>query len=149
VAIDERRGPFKPTLWSGDAKPGQVIEQRWFTGVHSDVGGGVRLTGLSDISLRWVMDMANTCGLAFDEALAAATIAPDPLSYLHDSMTGMYKLTPGYRRPIGAISAATETVSAEAITRMQDPSADYRPENLLKYLSDKPAGPGQTIRPAV
>ncbi len=42
LAIDERRDPFKPTLWQlpdGDPKP-ERLRQVWFTGVHSDVGGG-------------------------------------------------------------------------------------------------------------
>ena len=40
LAIDERRTPFEPTLWMHKPKPGQTIEQVWFCGVHSDVGGG-------------------------------------------------------------------------------------------------------------
>ncbi len=41
LAIDERRGPFKPSVWEGDAKEGQSVEQAWFAGVHSDIGGGL------------------------------------------------------------------------------------------------------------
>src|ERR1043165_3827651 len=46
LAIDERRGPFKPTLWDFVPKPGQTVEQVWFAGVHSDAGGGYPETGL-------------------------------------------------------------------------------------------------------
>ncbi len=46
-AIDEHRPNFKPTMWSSVPIPipgfPQVIEQRWFVGCHTDVGG--RLPG--------------------------------------------------------------------------------------------------------
>jgi uncharacterized protein (DUF2235 family) len=38
VAIDERRGPFRPTLWEQHPEAtGQVLEQVWFVGVHMDI----------------------------------------------------------------------------------------------------------------
>ena len=44
VSIDERRAQFKPTLWTnpdGSFRPNDAqVEQVWFPGVHSDVGGG-------------------------------------------------------------------------------------------------------------
>jgi uncharacterized protein (DUF2235 family) len=59
LAIDERRRPFKPSLWTlsetakkPDAE--QVVEQVWFSGVHSNVGGGYADSGLSDITLNWM-----------------------------------------------------------------------------------------------
>ena len=35
--------------------PPQVLEQTWFSGSHSDVGGGWASHGLSDISLAWMV----------------------------------------------------------------------------------------------
>jgi uncharacterized protein (DUF2235 family) len=69
LALDERRKPFEPTLWdqADDAPATQVLEQVWFSGVHSNVGGGYRDSGLSDIALLWLMRKAGGCGLAFDE----------------------------------------------------------------------------------
>src|SRR5690606_28826285 len=66
VAIDERRAPFVATLWSGEPKEGQVIEQVWFTGVHSDVGGGYADHGLSDIAFAWMMEKVARVGLELD-----------------------------------------------------------------------------------
>lgn len=49
LAIDERRGAWKPAVWSQDSRASsQVLEQVWFPGVHMDVGGGYRQRGLSD-----------------------------------------------------------------------------------------------------
>ena len=63
LAIDERRAPFEPTLWAYRPKPGQTVEQVWFAGVHSDVGGGYPDTGLADITLEWMIDRAQGAGL--------------------------------------------------------------------------------------
>src|SRR5947209_2557398 len=70
LALDERRKPFLPTLWdqADDAPSTQVIEQIWFAGVHSDVGGGYRDAELADIALLWLIGKARSCGLALNEA---------------------------------------------------------------------------------
>ncbi len=58
VAIDEKRASFSPTLWvSADGKPardGQVVEQVWFPGAHSNVGGSYPDEGLSNIAFDWM-----------------------------------------------------------------------------------------------
>src|SRR3546814_19097292 len=43
----------------------QDIEQRWFSGVHSDIGGGYpeKESGLSKIPLIWMIDEAEKAGL--------------------------------------------------------------------------------------
>ena len=68
VAIDERRSEFVPTLWvrSPQAPDAQVMEQVWFSGVHCDVGGGYNETGLSDITLSWMMSKAASQQVSFD-----------------------------------------------------------------------------------
>jgi uncharacterized protein (DUF2235 family) len=71
VSIDERRSEFPATLWSGPPAPGQTIEQVYFTGVHCDVGGGYPESGLSDITLAWMMRKAAAHGVDFDPAVYA------------------------------------------------------------------------------
>ena len=66
LAIDERRRPFRPTLWvQQDDAENQTLEQVWFSGVHCDVGGGYRDPGLSEIPLLWMAEKARSCGLVF------------------------------------------------------------------------------------
>lgn len=71
LAVDEKRRPFKPTLWYWKALDGpgnhQTIQQVWFAGVHSNVGGSYRNTGLSDIALKWMIEMAMPLGLEFTQ----------------------------------------------------------------------------------
>lgn len=57
LAINEHRKPFAPTLWkSKNLSNDQVLEQRWFIGAHSNIGGGYEDTGLSDITLNWMLN---------------------------------------------------------------------------------------------
>jgi uncharacterized protein (DUF2235 family) len=61
LAVDEFRDEFVPTLWTGDPPTQSRIEQVWFAGAHSDVGGGYVDRGLADIPLRWMADQAIEC----------------------------------------------------------------------------------------
>lgn len=66
IAIDERRKLYKVVLWDeSDKTDNQTIEQVWFGGVHSEVGGGCNRNkcSLSDIPFAWMMDKAFECGL--------------------------------------------------------------------------------------
>jgi uncharacterized protein (DUF2235 family) len=128
LAIDERRAPFAPTLWAYKPKPGQQVEQVWFCGSHGDVGGGYSETGLSDIALEWMIGKARAAGLAIDPAaLAAYPLKPDPLGKLHNSKTGLYRLTAGIDRAIGA--EPTQSVHPSVRTRW-DADPGYRPDSL-------------------
>ena len=58
LALDEHREDFVPTLWSKlpNAPATQRLEQVWFPGAHSNVGGGYAEHGLSDVALAWMAD---------------------------------------------------------------------------------------------
>jgi uncharacterized protein (DUF2235 family) len=68
MALDERRGNFCLTR----VKPGKEgtlgdrLQEVWFRGVHSDVGGG-QCPGLSNIALCWMLRRAKEVGLPIDE----------------------------------------------------------------------------------
>jgi hypothetical protein len=53
VSIDEKRIAFQPTLFNKDKR----ITEVWFAGVHSDIGGGYWFDGLSDITLKFMLDV--------------------------------------------------------------------------------------------
>ena len=73
LAIDDERRSFHPTLWeeTADDKPEENdtseprIEQVWFPGVHSNVGGGYPKQGISLVALCWMMRKAKEAGLRF------------------------------------------------------------------------------------
>ena len=85
VSIDEKRSKFMPNLWDeSNVHEHQVIEQVWFPGVHSDVGGGYAEQGLSDIALIWMLDKAQGCGLKLRKDWRKH-LSPDPGSTIHKS----------------------------------------------------------------
>jgi hypothetical protein len=157
LAIDEHRKPFEPALWEYKPKAWQHVEQVWFCGAHSDVGGGYahdRIAGspddaprfepqLADISLDWMIEKARACGLAFDaEVLAANPLALEPRSRIHDSKTGLYNLVPEYDRVIGLATIdrkqtdqpdATQALHPSVLARW-DADPGYRPESLKRYF---------------
>jgi len=133
LAIDEHRHPFLPTLWLEKPKPNQTVEQVWFPGCHSDVGGGYAETDLSDVTLQWMLGKASAAGLQLDaEVIAARPLAPKPTGTMHNSKTGLYRLTPGDDRVIGA--GGTQSVHPSALARW-DADRSYRPKNLRAYFS--------------
>jgi hypothetical protein len=96
VALDEIRASFQPTLWTGAHKD---MKQVWFPGVHCDVGGGYRETGLSDRPLQWMIREAVAQGLKFREDMTDQ-IHPDPRGVLHDSYTDVFRLLPNQPRSV-------------------------------------------------
>jgi len=68
LAIDERREAFKPSIWERkDPDVKQRLEQVWFSGVHSNVGGGYENSELSDITFEWMREKARSCLLGLDD----------------------------------------------------------------------------------
>ncbi len=97
LAIDESRLQFQPTLWDEPGAPGQTLQQVWFCGVHSDVGGGEKdvrdgTPALSDITLSWMLDKASGLGLEIDPVAKAKYASPLDSKYaateLHTSFSG-------------------------------------------------------------
>ena len=71
VSIDDERKTFHPVLWDESGEHGRErIEQVWFPGVHSDVGGGYPRHRLALVSLDWMISkveatVGNPGGLVF------------------------------------------------------------------------------------
>ena len=133
LSIDENRKAFAPVLWDDvDAEgraAGQVIEQVWFPGVHSDVGGGYRDDRrLADLSLNWML------GRLRDVARLhiPLTVTGDDLllGAAHDERTGFGAFwLPGERKVRG------ETVDRDALcedieVRFERYQPRYRPTPL-------------------
>jgi len=80
LALDETRSAFAPVLWdtgAGDGWQGR-IEQMWFRGAHSDIGG--QLGGweaarpLANIPLVWMCERAERFGLTLPEGWRARLV---------------------------------------------------------------------------
>jgi len=73
LAIDEARWPFRPVHWDqNDERTNGRIEEVWFPGDHVSIGGGGQNTGLSDLTLGWMIRKAKEHGLKMDSQLISA-----------------------------------------------------------------------------
>ena len=66
MALDERRGAFNVHRLDPENDDARRIQEWWFRGVHSDVGGGNGNTGRSNITLKWMLQQAHASGLPID-----------------------------------------------------------------------------------
>jgi hypothetical protein len=124
LALDEHRGNFQPAIWVPHESPyrGQVLEQVWFPGVHSNIGGGYEKHGLSDTSFLWMASKLVMKGLLdldlkyiADDALDGSE--PYPTGKLADSRTLFWKLIGApVPRPV-CITHASEKIHESAWAR--------------------------------
>lgn len=149
LAIDERRLDFRPELWQGCA-PHQSLEQRWFAGSHSNVGGGYVQDGLANISLRWLLDEAESLGLAVDRDFVRP-YNPYPQARLYPSLSLLTRVaelvrlrTGGGRRSlVGHPASANLVIDRSVIHRLRSNPAEheqlelYRPSNLIDWLASQ------------
>ena len=134
LAIDERRRPFRPSLWEAQTKEGQTVEQVWFAGVHSDVGGSLDPV-LGKPSFDWMKERASSAGLALDETLASPAECAPPTSK-PDGLLGRTVARLRERlsqpRPIGGDD--TQWVHPSALDHYAS-SPSGAPANLASYLA--------------
>ena len=107
LAIHEKRGAFKPVLWTRrhecvldeEGRPSrQRVLQTWFTGSHGDVGGGYRSDRrLADIALTWMLHRALECGHPLSEPAWQSHCEPNPLGARHESLTRPWEFAAGER----------------------------------------------------
>lgn len=158
VSIDERRAMFRQNLWSNPSA-GQDVQEVWFAGVHSDVGGQCKesQSSLAKLTLRWMLDEAAVAGLRVDSAKRDRVLGitdpafakPDEKAPMHDSLHGFWwplellpkrywswtATPPGYkwRWPLGRprFIAAGSTIHSSVVARMNAQlSPPYKPSNV-------------------
>ncbi len=156
LAIDEKRGPFQPAIWTqpdeqenpdrAKKAENQRLEQVWFAGVHCDVGGGYGESELAEITLLWMVDRAQSCGLVFEPGAFADLpsgcqcagelrytgryVAPDPFGKRHESRKGLYLLSKAFERTPGSTDKHHEYV-ASSVAERREHCPEYRPANIL------------------
>lgn len=153
LAIDEHRYDFRPEIWT-HAHPDQRMEQRWFSGVHSNIGGGYMHDGLANIALHWILDGATDQKLEVDPEYVKH-FKSFPLDSLYDSSSLVYRIGDvvrlrvgkGKRTLINHPASANLTLDASVIKRMRAEPKDlrpakpgqtvgpYRPQNVLQFLA--------------
>jgi uncharacterized protein (DUF2235 family) len=140
LALDEHREDFLPTLWSKlpGAPATQRLEQVWFPGAHSNVGGGYAEHGLSDVALAWMADQIEPF-LDLDHTyLSARQDRRDGwgLGKIYDSAAGFFALRRKVDRPVLANQAGNEKIHQCVAVRLQAAGTNggYRPASLPNGL---------------
>lgn len=133
VSVDEKRSNFKPTLWERSPNKAvrsfqQTLEQRWFAGVHSNVGGGYPDEGLADIALKWMIEKAETTGLAFDNQLVQSDVKGNVEGKLYNSKGGIFALLPSHVRP------TSTGIIDKSVYERSEKVPGYIPENVPKPI---------------
>lgn len=124
LALDEQRKPFKPAIWKPCPTPRvtQTLQQVWFPGVHSNIGGGYPEHVLSDAPLFWMaakvaplldLDRDYLCMQAHADREGKPRYATGELV---DSRTGSWKLFPrSPRKPLA--TDPSERIHESAVLR--------------------------------
>jgi len=68
MALDETRLSFPLTRLGGTGHDEDRLQEVWFRGVHSDVGGGNENASLNPIALNWLFQCAKRCELPIRES---------------------------------------------------------------------------------
>jgi hypothetical protein len=140
LSIDDERYTFHPTLWDGDSEHPERIEQVWFAGVHTNIGGGYPKQGMSMVTLAWMMRRAEQAGLRFLPSVHNLVVELQNVNdKLYNSRSGLatyYRYKP---RDLGEIHAKAgyETpaqVHMSVIERVALGTGSYSPGNLPANL---------------
>ena len=132
LSIDDERRSFHPLLW----KDREGIEQVWFSGVHSNVGGGYPQQGMSMVALEWMMEKAQNAGLKFvGTDMTFVKDRKNVYDKLYDSRSGFgvyYRYEP---RDIDVICGNSEIkikprIHISAFQRIAQGVFGYSPGNL-------------------
>ena len=129
LSLDDERDAFWPLLWdevietklveNGKVSAGR-LKQVWFSGVHSDVGGGYPDESLSYIPFLWMMDELDDDVDFIDSFVQRARNLANPYGPIHDSRSG---LAAYYRYQPRKIAAFTDPPSISTLS-MRPPPTD-------------------------
>jgi uncharacterized protein (DUF2235 family) len=66
LALEEERERFEPAYWELSATAETQVDEVWFSGCHTNIGGGYVDPNLSNIALFWMLQSARDAGLPLD-----------------------------------------------------------------------------------
>ncbi len=151
LALDDERTTFHPLrIDQSHLAEGQVVKEVWFTGVHSDIGGGYPESTLSFVPLVWMVDQLDGRLRFQDGEIEHFRDYQSAIGPRHDSRSGaavLYRYGP---RPIlsGTENGGLPVVHFAVIERMLFGSDDYAPIMLpADCLVLLPNGTTLALRP--
>lgn len=133
LALDERRKHFPPTVWQSN---GTIkLEQCWFLGAHSDVGGGNENTQLPNIALILTFSQLSKC-VSFDETYLLKATSNEDLELHGRTQNITTSLFFGSRSLLEDITT-TDQESTMPVTKSL--------KGIFVLSGSQPRNPGQTL----
>ena len=134
LALDDERQTFTPMVWDERTAPETVVEQVWFAGAHSNVGGGYGRAGLANVTLAWMLARAEQHGLVLKPGVRSAVERDAHVhGRLYDSRDGaavFYRYRP---RDVAALCRDKMhdlRIHRSVFERMQKRTGNYAPGSL-------------------
>ena len=135
MALDETRLLFPLTRLSGSAPAtGVVLQEVWFRGVHSDVGGGNNNPTLNGIALNWLFQNAKRCGLPIRESDVLANIA----AIAKPGKLSAHKIDSQVKRRVRDTDLLHSSVVIETGDRFNNPGVDLSRIDDLGVITKPP-----------
>lgn len=142
ISIDERRKSFSRVRWGmpdveKKTEPEWFV-QLWLAGNHSDIGGSYweNESRLSDISLQWMLEAAESVGMKYDPSVLK--LFPDPTGPQHDEARSSFLFRIAGKLPRKVRSDAP--LHRSVLERFKVPEVldydtmrPYRPESLRTH----------------
>ena len=132
LSIDEARAAFQPVLW--EAKPN--IDQVWFSGVHSNVGGGYPKQGMSLVTLDWMIEKAQARGLRIlDDDRQSIWEHGNVDDKMYDSRAGLgvfYRWQPRNMQQLCQKAGLPPSIHLSVLERVAHGTDGYAPGTLAR-----------------
>ncbi len=133
LSLDDERTTFHPIRFDMTHEKTDRIQEVWFAGVHSDVGGGYPDAALAYVPLVWMAEETKKAGLHFIPcALQNFRNASSALGPMHDSRGGlavMYRYDPR-RIAEDEASGGPPVIHHSVAEKMVFGTEDYAPITL-------------------
>lgn len=153
ISIDDSRETFHPVVWDEriDRNP-ERIQQMWFAGVHTNIGGGYPKNQLSRISLEWMIDKVKeadkTAGLSAKESLmlsknklVAISNDKDAHGRIYNSRSGpatVYRFLPRYLEKFRkSYTEEKIKIHKSVFERIAHNTDGYSPHNLTDCFTSE------------
>ncbi len=156
LAIDDERTAFWPYVWQEKNIEGAAdrtrenVEQVWFAGMHSNVGGGYERSGMAGVPLHWMAQRAKKQGLVFDANLLQEIYSGSHVhGRMYNSRDGFgffYRYHPREIEKLcaGKLLGDCVKIHSSVVERMNHRTANYAPGYIPAEFdvvdSEVPAG---------
>ena len=144
IAINDERKSFWPKVWKENTEAAQqvnTIDQVWFAGMHSNVGGGYERAGLAYICLHWMMTKVSE--LKFKDDVKEEVFADaDASGRMYNSRNGhavFFRYDPRNVTEMCKEAGLEAKVHESVIDRLKTRIANYAPTLLpqrFKIVND-------------